>query len=163
MQIAHLMLWTKMKYWQWRNGKPAPNETVDMLLLRYGNEHKRTFSKLDKLDRDDFETDEEFLRALARKHIAEQKQFEQFVNGLQRTATTTESKAALAEVYWILETSISSWDYTLEGVKERRVWREEIGPEVKRLGLQSRVEFGFAPWYEHVEYWYRKVFPRRHK
>jgi hypothetical protein len=162
--IAHLILWTKMKVWQWRNGAPAPKEKVDMLLLRYGNEHNRIFRKIDTTDQVNFETDEELLRALARKHIAQLKQFEQFEKGLKRTATTTEGKAALAEVYWILATNRdSSWDYTLAGVKERRVWREETGPEIKRLGLESRVQFGFAPWYEHVEYWYKKVFSRRYK
>ncbi len=164
MQISHFILWIKMKFWQWRNGAPAPHEKVDILLLRYGREHHRIFNKADILDRDMFQTDEEFIRTIARTHVAQIKKFEQFEKGLRRTAITIESKAVLAEVYWILAARReSSWDNTLEGVKERRIWREEVRPRIKRDGLQSRVEFGYAPWYEHVEYWYKKVFSRQYK
>ncbi len=157
MHIKYHILWVKMKYWQWRNGAPAPEQKVDMLLLRYGTEHKRHYSK-NKLGPNNFETTNELMRELGRKHFAEQQQFDKFVDGLRRTATTVEGKTVLAEVYWILASSVSSWDYTLEGVKERRIWRQGLEPEIRRLGLNARIECGNARWHEHVLYWYKRLF-----
>ncbi len=146
-----------MKYWQWRNSGPAPDEKVDMMLLRYGNEHKRMYSTEEKIERDDFENEEDLIQALVQRRLAQEQHIRQFMEGFKRTATTPESKALFAEVRWILETQVGSWGYTLEDVQYRRVRRHTIGPEVRRRGLEDRVEFGFAPWYEHILYWYKRL------
>jgi hypothetical protein len=154
MSIKHHFLWIKMKYWQWRNGVPVPKEKVDLLLLRYGAEHKRWYENINKTDPNDFHTKEAFIQELARKQIAARQHFDQFVNGFKRAATTTESKAVLAEVRWLIEFSTSSWGYTLEDVRERREFREVLGPQIQRMGRQDRIADGMAPWYEHLEDWY---------
>ncbi len=162
MRIKPHVLWLKMKYWQWQNNGPAPDEKVDMMLLRYGTEYKRMHATEEKIERDNFENEEDLIKALVRRRLAQEKHFDQFIEGLKRTATTPESKALYAEVRWILETQTGRWGHTLEDVRESRIWYHTTGPEIRRLGLEDRVRFGFAPWYEHITYWYKRLTGKLH-